>query len=288
MAVENRQDWHVSHAASQIERERSNLEACWVVMADQIFAYVLSIVILIVTLPLMALAFLATKLASRGPMIYSQLRLGREGHPFRIFKIRSMYHNCENTTGPQWSKPGDPRITPVGRILRITHLDELPQLWNVLRGDMTLVGPRPERPEIAIKLESALPQYGKRTQVLPGLTGLAQVQLPPDTDLDSVRRKLVCDLEYLERRSPWLDLRILVATATGILGIPFSITGPLLRIPSLKQIEQASDVSLNRQSPCSHPFDDGASDEHYFIMSSPIPAATEHNKIHSIVKNDEI
>ena len=204
------------------------------------FGYVLTVVILIATAPLIALSVLAVKLTSRGPIVYSQVRLGRYGRPFTIYKIRSMHDNCEGASGPQWSTAGDPRVTPVGRILRVTHLDELPQLWNVLRGDMTLVGPRPERPEFAAKLELAIPHYADRTQVLPGLTGLAQIQLPPDTDLESVRRKLVCDLEYMDLRNPWLDVRVLVATATGVVGIPFYWVGFLLRIPSVDEIEQGA------------------------------------------------
>lgn len=243
MAVENRQDRREAIADSQTLTEWTAFKERWYVSADQFFGYVLAVVILIVTSPLIILAFLAVKLTSRGPIIYSQVRLGRYGLPFTIYKIRSMHDNCEGSSGPQWSIPGDPRITPVGRILRVTHLDELPQLWNVLRGDMTLVGPRPERPEIAAKLELAIPQYAERTQVLPGLTGLAQVQLPPDTDLESVRRKLICDLEYMDRRNSWLDLRILVATATGVVGIPFPRVGRLLRIPSLEDIERAASSS---------------------------------------------
>src|SRR5207253_4196733 len=142
------------------------------------------------------------------PVFYSQIRLGRGGKPFAIYKIRTMTHNCEKVSGAQWSTPGDARITPVGRFLRKTHLDELPQLWNVLRADMSLVGPRPERPEFVPKLEHALPRYRDRLAVRPGVSGLAQVQLPPDTDLASVRRKLAHDLFYVERMSFWLDLRI--------------------------------------------------------------------------------
>ena len=133
-----------------------------------------------------------------------------------------MIHNCESLTGPRWSMPGDPRITPVGWFLRRTHLDELPQLLNVLRGEMSLIGPRPERPEFVPELERELPGYTQRLAVRPGVTGLAQVQLPPDTDLDSVRRKLAHDLYYIRHVSPWLDLRLLVCTAFYALGVPFA------------------------------------------------------------------
>jgi lipopolysaccharide/colanic/teichoic acid biosynthesis glycosyltransferase len=160
------------------------------------------------------------KLTSRGPALYSQVRLGKNGRPFRIYKIRTMAHNCEDRSGARWSTPGDPRVTAVGRVLRATHLDELPQLWNILRGDMSLVGPRPERPEFVVKLEKGIPQYRDRLQVRPGVTGLAQVQLPPDSDLDSVRRKVACDLTYIGNLGAWLDVCILTVTVLHLFGIP--------------------------------------------------------------------
>ena len=132
----------------------------------------------------------------------------RDGRPFTLFKIRTMAHDCEKASGARWSTPGDPRITRVGAFLRKTHLDELPQLWNVLRGDMSLVGPRPERPEFTPLLEQVVPHYRDRLAVRPGVTGLAQVQLPADTDLDSVRRKLAYDLYYIRHLNGWLDLRL--------------------------------------------------------------------------------
>jgi lipopolysaccharide/colanic/teichoic acid biosynthesis glycosyltransferase len=137
----------------------------------------------------------------------------------------------------RWSTAGDPRITRVGRFLRRTHVDELPQLWNVLCGHMSLVGPRPERPEFLPRLEQAIPRYRERLQVRPGLTGLAQVQLPPDSDLDSVRRKLAYDLYYIDRRGPWLDCRLLLATICYVLHLPFGITRKLLGIPSGRMVE---------------------------------------------------
>ena len=111
-----------------------------------------------------------------------------------------------------WSQPGDPRVTPIGRILRDTHLDELPQLWNVLRGEMSLVGPRPERPEIVATLREAIPQYCDRLAVRPGLSGLAQMELPPDSSHATVRRKVAFDRHYVTHVSPWLDLLILAST----------------------------------------------------------------------------
>lgn len=183
--------------------------------------FLCALVLLILTAPLMLLAMLLVKLTSRGPALYCQTRLGRHNKPFTIYKIRTMYHECESLTGAAWCMPGDSRITPVGRWLRLTHLDELPQLWNVLRGDMSLVGPRPERPEFVPRLEQAIPHYRQRHLVRPGVTGLAQIQLPPDTDLSSVRLKLAYDLHYVHSVGFWLDLRIAFATACKMAGLSF-------------------------------------------------------------------
>ncbi len=202
--------------------------AIFKVAADTVLAFVL----LVLSSPLLLVSMLLVKLTSPGPLIYSQKRLGRNRRPFTIYKIRTMHHDCERLTGPKWSTLDDPRITPVGRFLRKSHLDELPQLWNVLKGDMSLVGPRPERPEFVGPLEEALPRYADRLLVRPGVTGLAQIQLPADTDLESVRRKLACDLIYVQQYSFWLDLRILICTACFLAGIPFAASCRVLRIPS--------------------------------------------------------
>jgi lipopolysaccharide/colanic/teichoic acid biosynthesis glycosyltransferase len=200
----------------------------WKVVVD----FVLAILLLVLTAPLVLMALILVQLTSRGPAIYAQTRLGRHGRPFTLYKLRTMAHDCERETGPRWATSNDPRITRVGRFLRSTHLDELPQLWNVLRGEMSLVGPRPERPEFVRQLERAIPLYRQRLQVRPGLTGLAQVQLPPDTDLAGVRRKLARDVYYIQHLSLGLDLRILMGTATGVLGIPFGVARVLFRVPS--------------------------------------------------------
>jgi lipopolysaccharide/colanic/teichoic acid biosynthesis glycosyltransferase len=200
---------------------------------------VLALVLLAVCWPVIGLAMMLVYLTSRGSPLYCQVRLGLNGEPFTIYKIRTMYRDCERTTGEVWSLPKDPRVTPIGRFLRLTHIDELPQLWNILRGEMSLVGPRPERPKIAAQLERALPAYRERLRVRPGVTGLAQVQLPPDTDLESVRRKLACDLYYIAHVGPWLDLRLMFGTALGILGIPTKVTCGLLRIPAGEVVEAA-------------------------------------------------
>src|SRR5262249_48162069 len=149
-----------------------------------------ALALFVLTAPVTLLAMLLVRLTSRGPAIYVQRRVGRGGREFRIYKIRSMYHDCERKSGACWASKHDPRVTPLGRVLRRTHFDELPQLWNVLRGDMSLIGPRPERPEFVDKLACAIPRYRERLWILPGVTGFAQVQLPADTDLESVQLKV--------------------------------------------------------------------------------------------------
>jgi lipopolysaccharide/colanic/teichoic acid biosynthesis glycosyltransferase len=191
----------------------------------------MALILLILMGPVMIAVMILVRLTSRGPAIYCQRRLGLHGKVFTIYKIRTMYEDSEVRSGPTWSLPGDPRVTPIGRILRFSHLDELPQLFNVLLGEMSLVGPRPERPEFLPKLERALPDYRRRLTVLPGVTGLAQVQQAPDTGLDSVQSKLNYDLCYVDRMSAWLDLRVIVATALKCAGVPFIWIGRILRLP---------------------------------------------------------
>ena len=204
-------------------------------IADFVFAALLAIP----ALPMVLLAALAVKLTSRGPVFYTQTRVGKDGRLFSIIKLRTMFFNCEALTGPRWCVPGDSRVTLVGYVLRKSHLDELPQLVNVLRGEMSLIGPRPERPEFVPDLERALPTYRQRLNLRPGVTGLAQVLLPPDTDIESVRRKLAHDLYYVRRLGPWMDLRLLVGTAFYALGLPFGVVGRLLGLPTSAVIERA-------------------------------------------------
>jgi lipopolysaccharide/colanic/teichoic acid biosynthesis glycosyltransferase len=171
------------------------------------------------SLPVLLVCCALVRLTSRGPAIYTQTRVGRGGRVFTLYKVRTMYRDCERHTGPRWCTPGDPRITPVGCVLRKLHLDELPQLWNVLKGDMSLIGPRPERPEIAARLRQSVKGYDRRHAVKPGITGFAQVHLPPDTCLRSVRNKLAYDLFYVRHRSPGLNLYVLAATGLKLLGL---------------------------------------------------------------------
>jgi lipopolysaccharide/colanic/teichoic acid biosynthesis glycosyltransferase len=182
---------------------------------DLVFAATL----LALSAPVLAVAALLVKLTSRGPALYSQERVGQFGRVFVIYKLRSMYHQCERLTGPRWSTPGDPRVTPIGKVLRALHLDELPQLVNVLRGQMSLIGPRPERPEIATQLGRAIPDYDVRSAVLPGISGHAQVHLPPDTTVADVRDKIRLDREYLGRFTAWFDLVTLLRTGLKVVGL---------------------------------------------------------------------
>lgn len=169
---------------------------------------------LILALPVALLAAAAIKLDSPGPALYRQIREGRGRRPFVIIKLRTMRHEAESGTGPAISAPGDPRVTRVGRVLRKIRLDEAPQLWNVLRGDMSLVGPRPERPAFAEQFRAENPLYDLRLSVRPGLTGLAQIHARYDT---GHARKLRYDLLYLNGMSFGLDLRILLATIRTVL-----------------------------------------------------------------------
>lgn len=172
---------------------------------------------LAVLAPLLVVLAALIKLESKGPAIYRQRRLGLDCQPFRMLKFRSMADQAEQETGPVWATPNDPRCTRLGRLLRPLHLDELPQLVNVLRGEMSLVGPRPERPELAEDLLATMPVYRKRLSVKPGVTGWAQVNQGYDRALDDVRRKLEYDLFYVKRCGPLLDAGILLRTIDAVI-----------------------------------------------------------------------
>lgn len=172
----------------------------------------IALLLSVIAFPIVVLAVLLVRLTSRGPGIYKQVRLGLHGRQFTIYKIRSMRVDAEAATGAVWAARKDKRITRIGKILRQTHIDELPQLYNVLRGDMDLIGPRPERPEFVSALEKRIDGYSYRLHVKPGITGLAQLNQASDIDLNDVRRKLVFDFEYMEYASPWFDLRLLLCT----------------------------------------------------------------------------
>lgn len=171
-----------------------------------------ALVLIVLTLPVCVVAALIIYCCDRGDVLLGQWRLRRGHELFRMYKFRTMYQNSERSSGAVCARKNDPRIIPACRWMRRAHVDELPQLWNVLLGDMSLVGPRPERPEIAHKLRRDLQQFAVRTTVKPGLTGLAQVAQGYANDLDGYRIKLQHDLEYVRNRSILMDVRLLLAT----------------------------------------------------------------------------
>jgi lipopolysaccharide/colanic/teichoic acid biosynthesis glycosyltransferase len=222
--------------------------ASWYIPCKIVLEFIAAACLLVLTAPIILLIALLIKLTSRGPAFYIQTRLGRFGRPYSIYKLRTMTHNCESQSGPQWATAHDRRVTRLGRFLRRTHLDELPQLWNVLKGDMSLVGPRPERPEFVPALERAIPHYRQRLLVRPGVTGLAQIQLPADTNMESVRRKLAHDLFYVHQVNFWLDFRIVLGTLFKVAGLPFPVLRRLFLMPSIEVIEDAyQNLSAHRE-----------------------------------------
>jgi exopolysaccharide biosynthesis polyprenyl glycosylphosphotransferase len=174
-------------------------------------------VLLLLTLPLMVLAAVMIRLESAGPVLYRQTRVGLHGQPFTLLKFRSMAMNAEEAGQPRWATQQDPRITRVGSFIRPMRIDELPQLINVLRGEMSLVGPRPERPMFVEELARAIPFYRERSYVKPGITGWAQVNFPYGASVEDARQKLSYDLYYVKNCSLLLDLFILLATIRVIL-----------------------------------------------------------------------
>jgi sugar transferase (PEP-CTERM system associated) len=172
-----------------------------------------SLALLMLTLPVQAVTALLIRLESRGPVFYRQTRVGLHGREFTILKFRSMRVGAEGDRRPRWASEDDPRVTRVGAIIRQYRIDELPQLWNVLRGDMSFVGPRPERPFFVAELAQAVPYYTERHWVRPGITGWAQINYPYGASVDDARRKLSYDLYYVKNRSVFLDFVIVAQTA---------------------------------------------------------------------------
>jgi sugar transferase (PEP-CTERM system associated) len=171
----------------------------------------------VLALPLMACAAVAVRLSSAGPVLYRQSRVGQHGRVFVISKFRSMRQDAEKETGPVWAQKSDSRVTLVGRFLRKTRLDEIPQLWNVLKGDMSIVGPRPERPEFVSELTRDIPFYGQRHIVRPGVTGWAQVSYSYGASVEDAMEKLQYDLFYIKNRTVALDLFIIAKTVKTVL-----------------------------------------------------------------------
>ena len=211
--ISSKDHWDSGNSARPQSRRNEYLEVRYLLDRCAAFAMLAGLA------PLLATLYLAVKWTSKGDPIYRQTRLGRYGKRFSIYKFRSMRLDAEADGKPVWSKKGDPRVTPIGRFLRWSHLDELPQLWNIAKGEMALIGPRPERPEIVEPLCYEVDDYLQRHNVLPGVTGLSQVSLPPDTDLCSVRRKTILDLNYVRDVSFKLDAHILFCTCMLFFGL---------------------------------------------------------------------
>ena len=227
----------------------------------------------VLALPVIAAAWLLVRSTSKGPGFYSQIRVGRNGHHYRIYKIRTMHHNCESKSGAAWCTKHDRRVTGVGRVLRKLHIDELPQLLNVLLGDMSLVGPRPERPEFVRLLAEQIPGYVDRLVVRPGVTGLAQIQLPPDVDVEDVRRKIVLDRCYTNNRNLWLDLRIMMGTVIYLLGFSYSAVRRLMVLPNPLACDEPRDESRLHVVVGSYAITRGGSDLEQSFPAGPIPCS---------------
>lgn len=178
----------------------------------------IALVALVAILPLLGVLCLLVKLTSRGPVFFRQERVGLHGKSFYIIKLRTMMQDAEKNTGPIWARDNDPRITFIGRFLRKTHLDELPQLLNVLCGNMSIVGPRPERPVFVHQFKDQIPEYEKRLSVKPGITGLAQVYHTYDATVKDVRKKLAFDLLYIRKMCVMTDISILFLTIRCLTG----------------------------------------------------------------------
>lgn len=190
---------------------------------------------LLIVSPVLLLMAVVMKLTSRGPILYAQTRVGLDrrwrstlalrerrledlgGQVFTIYKFRTMRVDAERGSGAVWAQENDPRVTKVGKYMRVLRLDELPQFWNVVLGDMNIVGPRPERPSIVSRLREDIPEYQYRHRVKPGITGLAQINQNYDASLDDVRSKVRWDLRYISEQGFWVDVRIMLRTVPSIL-----------------------------------------------------------------------
>jgi len=197
-------------------RTRPHDDPSWMAGVQRARDIAASLLLLALTLPLLLLVAVAIKLNSPGPVLYRQDRVGLDGRIFRLLKLRSMRSDAE-ASGPRWAAAHDPRVTRVGAFIRGWRIDELPQLMNVLRGEMSLVGPRPERPHFTAQLSKVLSRFGERTRVLPGITGWAQVRYRYCASVEDARIKLAYDLDYIAHRSLLLDLRILAETIRVVL-----------------------------------------------------------------------
>ena len=225
----------VSDISSFLERETGRIDLqsvnpSWLIFSDgfssgqfvssaakRLFDIVASLAVLLLTLPVIVVTAIAIKLESRGPAFYRQHRVGRYNQPFSILKLRSMRSDAEVPGQAVWAQKGDSRITRVGRFIRLVRIDELPQCWSVLKGEMSFVGPRPERPQFVAELEREIPFYAERHMVKPGITGWAQINYPYGASTEDARHKLEYDLYYAKNYSPFLDLLIMLQTLRVVL-----------------------------------------------------------------------
>jgi sugar transferase (PEP-CTERM system associated) len=225
---------HVNDFSSFVERETGRVDLdsvnpSWLIFSDgfsslrafssaakRVFDVLASAVLLILTGPLILICAVLVRIDSRGPAFFRQARVGLYGQTFELIKLRSMRLDAE-AEGAQWAKQNDPRVTRIGRVLRKLRIDELPQAWSVLKGEMSFVGPRPERPEFVSDLEERLPFYAERHMVKPGITGWAQINYPYGASIEDSRQKLEYDLYYAKNYTPFLDLLILLQTLRVVL-----------------------------------------------------------------------
>ena len=202
---------------------------------SRVFNFIIAAIALIVASPVLILMAIGVKLTSRGPILYAQTRVGLDrrwrstlalherrledlgGQVFTIYKFRTMRVDAERGSGAVWAKENDPRVTTLGKYMRILRLDELPQFWNVLRGDMNVVGPRPERPSIVSRLREDIPEYQCRHRVRPGITGLAQINQQYDSSLDDVRSKVGWDIRYIREQGLWMDVKVCLRTLPAVI-----------------------------------------------------------------------
>ncbi len=224
--IEDATSW-LEKISGKIEVE--NLYPSWLVYGEgfrrsttfiavrRVLSVAISLVGLILALPLFPLIMLAIRLDSKGPVFYAQTRVGKGGREFKVVKFRTMRQDAEAASGPKWAGDNDPRVTRVGKFLRASRLDEIPQLWCVLKGDMAFVGPRPERPEFIDRLSKEIPYYGVRHMVRPGLTGWAQVKYRYGSTVEDAREKLLYDLFYIKNASIGLDMLIMFLTIKTVL-----------------------------------------------------------------------
>ncbi|MGC2196834.1 MAG: TIGR03013 family XrtA/PEP-CTERM system glycosyltransferase [Terriglobales bacterium] len=224
----------IEEATSWLEKISGRIEVeqlypSWLIFAEgfrfstsfnlmrRLLSTLMSLTLLLVVLPILPFVILAIKLDSRGPVVYRQKRVGRAGHTFYCYKFRTMRQDAEVDTGPTWAGDDDPRITRVGKFLRTSRIDEIPQLWCVLKGDMAFVGPRPERPEFVEWLTREIPYYGVRHAVRPGITGWAQVRYKYGNTVQDAKEKLQYDLFYIKNASLGLDILIMFQTIKIVL-----------------------------------------------------------------------